>query len=406
MRRLRAVTIVVLLTTAAAGCRDKAPEEPPAQRAPATTGKTAAQDPPELDRPEFDDTTLPFRATGPIAMVNGEALDAERFNEASRRFGKMAKYLDRDRITRYKERIITELIRDLLTEQRITESDITVDDAEVEKQFAEYLEQNFHTEEDVAEYYQRTGMSPERIKADIRKSLGLERYLDQHYDTAVSDEEVREYYDENTSRFQASEQVHAAHILLPVARDASDEELKEKRKEAMKLARQARKKDADFAAMAVEHSDGPRADKGGDLGWFERRQMVPEFSNAAFKLEPGEVSEPVRSSHGFHIIKVYERKPERVRPFEEVAPEIRESLQRARKRDATIKFMQDVRKKAKIQRLDENIVENPEFESDPPKFGSRDIAAGLRAPALDKTDDDEMEEGGEDDSNDDGAGEE
>ncbi len=371
-------TLIYAALTFLAAC-DPAVEPP--TTAPQTASQTIAE-PAEV--PEFDDRTLPFHASGPVATVNGEDVSAEAFNEAARRFGKMAKYLDKARITRYKERILTEIIRDHLTGQVLRDAKVDVSDEAVEAKFAEYLKQNFRSEEDVDEYYQRTGMSPERIRADIRKSLALEEYLDQKYQTAVSDEEVRTYYDENTSRFSASAEVHAAHILLAMPRSAPPEEVKEKKKEAQKLARKARKVDADFAALAREHSSGPRADKGGDLGWFAERQMVPEFSNAAFKLAVGEVSDPVRSSHGFHVIKVFERREERIKPFEEAAPEIRSSLSRSRKRDASIKFMQDVRTKAKIVQHPENIVDNPNFETKPPKFPGRDIAAGLEAPTFEK----------------------
>lgn len=356
---------------------------PPAETATQTQGA-------EPEEPaEFDDSTLPFRAVGPVAIVNGEEVGAEAFNAAARRFGKMATYLDKPRIARYKERILTEVVRDAMTAQTLRDAKVEVDDEAVEADFSKYLKDNFHTEEDIAEYYRRTGMSPDRIRDDIRKSLALEKHLDDTYKTTVTDEEVRTYYDENTSRFQASEEVHAAHILLSLPRNAPPDDVKEKRKEALKLARLARRDGADFAAMAREHSAGPRADKGGDLGWFAQRQMVPEFSNAAFKLKPGEISDPVRSSHGFHIIKVFEKRPERVKPFDEASLEIRSSLARARKRDATIKFMQELRAGAKVEQKLDNIEDNPNFETKPPKFGGRDIAKGIEQPSFAEPADDE-----------------
>lgn len=377
MNRLFAVAVASCIVATSCDGREPTPQN--------TAQQTTAQVEPEPEPlPEADDITLPFQATGPVAVVNGEEISADTFNESARRFGKMAKYLDKQRIARYKERILTEIIRDEMTAQTLRKAKVEVDEKKVETAFTEYLKKNFHTEEDIEEYYRRTGMNAERIREDIRKSLALEKYLDEKYNTAVSDAEVRAYYDENPERFRAPEEVHAAHILLPLARNAPPDEVKEKKKSALKLARRAQKEGADFAALAKEHSTGPRADKGGDLGWFAERQMVPEFSHAAFKLEAGEVSDPVRSSHGLHIIKVYEKRPERIRPPEEAAPEIRSSLERARKRDATIQFMQDLRKASKVEEKLENIVDNPEFETQPPKFPGRDIAKGIDAPSFDE----------------------
>jgi len=378
---------VVVCLCALAACDSPRKTEPEPAGSTTQTHGTSGVDPQHDAPPAADPSQMPFRAKGPIAVVNGEEVSAERFNEESQRFGKMARYLDKPRIERYRERIVTQLIRDLLTDQAIRKAKIEVPKAEVEKRFADYLENNFHAEEDVREYYRRSGMTEERIKDDLRKSIGLELLLEKRYATAVKDDQVRKYYDDNQKRFEAPEEVRASHILLRRERDAPDDVVKERKKEALRILREARKPNADFAQLAREHSQGPTAKKGGDLGWFSRKQMVPEFSNAAFKLDAGEVSEPVRSSHGLHLIKVFEKKPERVRSFDEVREEIRQSLERAKKRDATIKLMADLRDKAKIEQLDANIVSNPEFVSNPPKFGQMNVAPDLVAPK--RSDDEE-----------------
>lgn len=379
---LRISIATMSLLVALTACDDKKPDHTGETSGSATTAtQTSGASPTAAEAgADSDEQMVPFRATGPVAQVNGEDVSAERFNEEARRFGKMAKYLDRKRIDRYRERIITQLVRDKLTEQAVREADIEPAADEVEARFKKFLEENFHTEEDIEDYYRRTGMTAERIRDNIRKSVGLEMLLAKRYGTEVTDEEVKKFYDEHTSRFEAPEEVKASHILVSVSKDASDEEEKEFKKEALKLARQARKSDADFAALAREHSDGPTAKKGGDLGWFARKQMVPEFSHAAFKLKPGEVSDPVRSSHGYHVIKVFERRPERIRPFDEVKDEIEESLHRARLRDATIEFMRDVREKADIKKQPDNVVANSEFEPHPPNFDDVKVAEDLEAP--------------------------
>ncbi len=130
----------------------------------------------------------------------------------------------------------------------------------------------------------------------------------------LTEDEVRQYYDANLSQYQTPGQVRASHILLRV--DGDNEE--EVAARAAELAAEARD-GADFAALAREHSqDETNAGTGGDLGLFGRGRMVPEFENAAFALGAGEVSDPVRSPFGFHVIHVTEKQEEVTQPFAEV----------------------------------------------------------------------------------------
>ncbi len=381
MTRLRFISLSLLVGLCA--CEGDAVEQtaptdpPPVKESVADLGNVEASEAAEAE------VLVPFRAIGPVARVNGKEIPAERFDTEARRFGRMARYLDDKRIARYRERILTQLIRDALLEQALDEAGIEVADADVQAQFDAYLDENFHEQEDIEEYYRRSGMTPDRIKADLRKSLGLEALLAEQYDVRVTDAEIQEFYQDNEKRFQTPEQVRASHILLRLDREATPEDVKERKQLARRIQREAEKKGADFAALARQYSEGPTANKGGDLGWFSRRQMVPEFSNAAFKLEAGQITtEPVRSSHGLHIIKVFEKRPERLQPLEQVADEVRETLLRSKKRDATLKLMSELRKKAKVDKLEQNIEKNPEFSARPPAFGDRNVVPDLTAPPL------------------------
>ena len=146
------------------------------------------------------------------------------------------------------------------------------------------------------------------------------------FDTlALTDDEVRQYYDANLSQYQTPGQVRASHILLRIEGD--DEAVAAR---AADLATEARG-GADFAALAREHSqDEGNADNGGDLGLFGRGRMVPEFENAAFALAEGEISDPVRSPFGYHVIKVTEKQEEVTQPFAEVRGAIENTLKRER----------------------------------------------------------------------------
>ncbi|MDE0884241.1 MAG: peptidylprolyl isomerase [Myxococcota bacterium] len=152
----------------------------------------------------------------------------------------------------------------------------------------------------------------------------------------ISDEELQSFraenedtlklrYQENIESFSETDRVHAAHILIQVGPEASEDETAETRGKA-ETARQRILDGEDFAAVAADVSDDPGSrDQGGDLGIFARGMNVAEIDNAAFSLEAGEISEIVQSAFGFHIVQVSEKLPARVVPFEEVATEMARS---------------------------------------------------------------------------------
>ena len=143
----------------------------------------------------------------------------------------------------------------------------------------------------------------------------------------VTDDEVRQYYDTNISQYQTPGQVRANHILLRVDDEDTDEEVAGR---AAELATQARG-GADFAELVREHSDDEGTiENGGDLGLFGRGRMVPEFEAAAFEMNEGDISDPVKSSFGYHVIQVTEKQEELTQPFETVQTAIQNLLKQER----------------------------------------------------------------------------
>ena len=143
-------------------------------------------------------------------------------------------------------------------------------------------------------------------------------------DVTASEEDCKKFYAENPDRFTAPDEIRARHILI-----ADDEAAADK----LALIQEELKKGTSFDALAIEHSIDPTAKQGGgDLGFFSRGQMVPEFEEAAFALkESGDISEPVKSDFGWHIIKLEEKKPSAVIPYEEVAQQLEQYLANEKK---------------------------------------------------------------------------
>lgn len=142
----------------------------------------------------------------------------------------------------------------------------------------------------------------------------------------VSDEEIRSFYEANARQyFTSPERVHLRHILFKAAEDADERLVEEARVKAENVIADLGK-GKDFAALARSRSEGPTGSQGGDLGWVGRGEMVPAFEEAAFALEAGEVSAPVRTPFGWHVIKAEAREAATVKPLVDVKKEIRDLL--------------------------------------------------------------------------------
>jgi peptidyl-prolyl cis-trans isomerase D len=153
----------------------------------------------------------------------------------------------------------------------------------------------------------------------------------------VSEQDLRAFYDQNRESYRFGDRVRAQHILIRTEPDWDQQQVAAARARIQGLVGMARE-GADFGELARQHSEDPgSAANDGDLGFFERGQMVPEFEQAAFSLEVNGISDPVQSQFGFHVIRLNERQPGGYRPFEEVRPEIeqvqQEEIVRSRARD-------------------------------------------------------------------------
>lgn len=143
--------------------------------------------------------------------------------------------------------------------------------------------------------------------------------------SAITDEDLRAAYDARLAKYTEAEKIRASHILVRVDAKASDSAVKKAEEEIKALEARIRGGE-DFAEVAKAHGQDGTAAQGGDLGWFTEGQMVPEFSKAAFALKEGELSAPVRTQFGFHLIKKSGHEAAKTRAFDEVKDELRTEL--------------------------------------------------------------------------------
>ena len=191
---------------------------------------------------------------------------------------------------------------------------------------------------------QKLGDRPDikrRIAFD-RNRLLMEGLLQDAGKSSLSEDAERKVYDEAVKQVKNEEEVHARHILVPSEDEA-------------KAILAQLKGGADFAALAKEKSKDPGAAEGGDLGYFTKEQMVPEFAEVAFKLGKGQLSDPVKTQFGWHIIKVEDK---RIRPtptFEQVKPQIENYVAHR----AQAELVENLRKAATVERLDKPATPDP-----------------------------------------------
>ncbi len=157
--------------------------------------------------------------------------------------------------------------------------------------------------------------------------------------------EIKEYYKKHISEFHQEKQVRASHILV------KDKATAEKLEAELKNG-------ADFATLARKNSTCPSASQGGDLGFFTRERMVKEFSDAAFALKPGEISAPVKTKYGYHIIKVSEVKAASAKPLAEVKAAIRSRLTQEQKAKIFERYINSLKKKTRFKLYPEVLDKN------------------------------------------------
>ncbi|MEI8355122.1 MAG: peptidylprolyl isomerase [Deltaproteobacteria bacterium] len=173
---------------------------------------------------------------------------------------------------------------------------------------------------------------------DLKKRVIVEAYLKKkiEQDIKITDADMKAFYDKNIEKFKTPDQVKASHILVKSEKEAQD------------ILAQL-KKGGNFEELAKKNSTDATAAKGGDLGWFSKGSMVPEFEKVAFTLKEGQLSGIVKTQFGFHIIKVTGKRPAGVRPFDEVKEQIRAAIQPAKQQEFFMKIKEDLKKSAKIE---------------------------------------------------------
>lgn len=240
-------------------------------------------------------TSVPAKVA--VATVNGEAITKDELYDAMK--------------GQYGQNALDQLISEKILESELKKQNIAVTEEDTQKELQDMILQ-YGGQEQFDALLANYGYSLEDFKKNIAMNLKLQKLLGPKI--TITEDEMKAYFDANKESFDVKEQVKASHIL--VESEAIAKEVKEKLSAG-----------GDFTALAKEYStDTSNKDQGGELGFFSRGAMVPEFENVAFSLAVGTISDPVKTEFGYHIIKVEEKTAGKAAVYEENKDQLKDIL--------------------------------------------------------------------------------
>jgi peptidyl-prolyl cis-trans isomerase C len=365
---LRTIAPIVCLALLVAGC-SKAPAEPngTAQAAPAApastpttqTAGTAApgvpeQGPAAQPGAPTAEPAKPVPATLPavIARVNGEAIASSELQEAiaslEGQAGRPLPPTERDQVFRA---VLNQLVTGHVLLQESRSRNVVVADADIDSRVGQ-LRQRFPSEDEFKKALSSRGLTPEKMKDELRKQIAIERMIEAEVtpQVKVTDQDVKAFYDGNPDQFKQPESFRASHILVMVPQDASPQQKAEAKAKIEDVQKQL-EGGGDFAELAKKYSQDGSASQGGDLNYFPRGQMVEPFQKAVDALDIGAVSGIVETQFGYHIVKLTDKKAGRTVPLPEVNKKIADYLVMRQKQEKASAFVESLKAKSRIDIL-------------------------------------------------------
>ncbi|RBP37430.1 peptidylprolyl isomerase [Garciella nitratireducens] len=179
--------------------------------------------------------------------------------------------------------------------------------------------------------------SLEQLKENYLKQFAITKLL---ANVSITEDEIKKYYKENQDQFITPKSVQAKHILV------------QKEEDAQNILQEIKEGSICFEEAAKKYSTCPSKARGGDLGYFHKGQMVPEFEKAAFNMEKEDISDPIKTQFGYHIIKLIDKKEQKTRDFEEVKPELEQMVLRMKQQEVYLKKIEELKKNYLIEMVE------------------------------------------------------
>lgn len=284
--------------------------------------------------------------SGPIAQVNGEKISYADFQQQYlsnlQYYQQFSGRLNGAAIETAKFATLQDMVDQALLLQLARREKIQVDKKELDDRIQQ-IEDQFASRDEYRRQLRENGLTEAKLRERLRDTLLIQNLRKEKSKVAVTDQDLKAAYEE----------VRASHILIEAKGNEKDPSWQQAKTKADQILAEVRK-GADFAQLARKHSADPGSrTRGGDIGFFKRdANLVPEFKEAAFALAVGQVSAPVKTVYGYHLIKVTDRKEAAGDEFEKAKASLKEQVEAEKGQDAFRKWLDAERAKAKIAILD------------------------------------------------------
>ena len=287
------------------------------------------------------------------AVVNGKIITVAQVDSqiagVREQYAAQGAEITNDMLTELRTNIIDSMIEMTLLLQEAEKLGIEGNEVEAAAQL-ESIKSQFETADVYNEALKSRGYTEGSLMQEILDSLTIDKLIENQIlkGFEVDDAAAMTFYEENPEYFEIPESLNASHILISLPAEPTDANLEAAMVKVRKV-QDALSGGMSFAEAARTMSEDSSASNGGSLGTFARGQMVPEFENAAFALEPGVISEPVRSMFGFHFILVSERIPPSMVPYDDVSPQIVEYLKGSMREEKIAAYIEELKTAATIE---------------------------------------------------------
>ncbi len=245
-------------------------------------------------------------------------------------------------------------IDNTLLDQAAKQAGIEVSEEELKEKVQDIREANgIDTDEKFQQFLQAQELTEPEFVEIVREQMLRAQILESKTPETKepTEQQIATFYEENPKFFMEDEQVRASHILLQVKPDASEEAKSEAKEQLQDIKSNIVEGETTFAEAAKEHSDCPSKSRGGDLGYFRKGQMVPEFEQVAFAMEPGSLSDVVETKFGYHLIKVVDHKDQQKIALDQVDDKIKDYLEQKARQDKVVAYLESLREDAEIKEL-------------------------------------------------------
>lgn len=321
----------------------KTAEAPPVNAAPAPAPKQAEAAKGTSTAKPKEAASAPKQEDDPnkvLATVNGENVIQKDINQIIGRFGGQ---IPKEQMSVVKKQVLEGVITQKLLIQFVKENKLEPTPADIDTELNKIREEVKSNPSLVGQTLEQVLESHGGSIDDLKKDIVIDVALDKYLGKDVDDQKIKEQFEKTKAQYGAEAEVRARHILVDTKKLKTDAELAQAL-EKIKKAKAEVDGGKDFGEVAKQYSDCPSKERGGDLGFNTREQWVKPFADAAFSLKVGQVSEPVKTEFGYHIIKVVDKKDAKDASFDEVKDNVKQDLMK-QKAQVLIKQLRD---KAKV----------------------------------------------------------